>query len=101
MQKWHITAEEIDLYYRFTNSYKQMFQNNRSIVQYYVLVNNEGRLNKFITRNIRRKIVVRLLKNTLRQSSCVNVPPSSLSILLYKLNIRCGGGFREAVEKRG
>lgn len=27
--------------------------------------------------------------------------PSSLSILLYKLNIRCGRGFRVAVEKRG
>jgi hypothetical protein len=33
--------------------------------------------------------------------SVLNEPPSSLGILLYKLNIRCGGGFREAVEKRG
>lgn len=40
-------------------------------------------------------------KNTLRRSSCFNAPPSSLSILLYKLNIRCGRGFRVAVEKEG
>lgn len=62
MQKWHITAEEIDLYCQFTNSYKQMFHNNRSIVQYYVIFIMKVDFNKFITRDIRRKSVVRLLK---------------------------------------